>query len=249
MKLDLNKLPKHITITMDGDRRWAKQKGLGPTAGHKQTVQVRIEELIQRCGELGIPYVTFWAWTTENWNRPSIEVKAMMQLFRWSLAHKARSMIEKGARLRVIGDLSAFPQDIKKGVEQMMRESEHNDKINVTFGLNYGGRNEIVRAVNTLMKDEGLKIKDGKTENTLIDEDMLSANLDTAGMPDPDLMIRPGGQQRLSGLLPWQGVYAELYFTDILMPDFGAEELDKALAEYARRKRTFGAGKFAEIKP
>lgn len=233
------KLPQHITITMDGDRRWAKHRGLSVTAGHKQTVQVRIEELIKHCVELGIPYVTFWAWTTENWNRPSIEVKAMMQLFRWSLKHKAQQLIDKGARLRVIGDLQGFPQDIQDGVASMIEKSASNTRITVTFGLNYGGRNEIVRAVNKLLE---------KGVVGPIDEKILSSHLDTAEIPDPDLMIRPGGQKRLSGLLPWQGVYSELYFTDVMMPDFGAEELDKALANYASRKRTFGAGCFDEIK-
>jgi undecaprenyl diphosphate synthase len=224
---------------MDGDRRWAKQKGLGVTAGHKQTVQVRIEELIKYCVELGIPYVTFWAWTTENWNRPSIEVKAMMQLFRWSLKHKAQKLIDNGARLRIIGDLSGFPQDIQDGVAAMIAQSAHNSRITVTFGLNYGGRNEIVRAVNKLLE---------RGVSGPVDEALLSQQLDTAGIPDPDLMIRPGGQKRLSGLLPWQGVYSELYFTEVMMPDFGASELDIALADYASRKRTFGGGCFDEIK-
>lgn len=237
--METKKLPQHITITMDGDRRWAKQRGLSVTAGHKQTVQIRIEELIKHCVELGIPYVTFWAWTTENWNRPSLEVKAMMQLFRWSIKHKAQKLIDNGARLRVIGDLSGFPQDIQRGMEAMIEKSQVNSQITVTFGLNYGGRNEIIRAVNKVI-EEGVAGS--------IDEKMLSEHLDTAGMPDPDLMIRPGGQKRLSGLLPWQGVYSELYFTDVLMPDFGAEELDKALADYTSRKRTFGAGCFDEIK-
>ncbi len=237
--MDTNKLPQHITITMDGDRRWAKQRGLSVTAGHKQTVQVRIEELIKHCVELNIPYVTFWAWTTENWNRPSIEVKAMMQLFRWSLKHKAQKLIDNGARLQVIGDLSGFPQDIQRDMEAMIAKSQINSQITVTFGLNYGGRNEIIRAVNKAIEE---------SVAGPIDEKILTSHLDTAGMPDPDLMIRPGGQKRLSGLLAWQGVYSELHFTDVLMPDFGTEELDIALADYASRKRTFGAGCFDEIK-
>lgn len=163
----------------------------------------------------------------------------MMQLFRWSLKHKAQKLIDNGARLRVIGDLSGFPQDIQRGMEAMIKKSQVNSQITVTFGLNYGGRNEIIRAVNKVI-EEGVAGS--------IDEKMLSEHLDTAGMPDPDLMIRPGGQKRLSGLLPWQGVYSELYFTDVLMPDFGAQELDSALADYASRKRTFGAGCFDEIK-
>ena len=229
--MNTNKLPQHITITMDGDRRWAKQRGLSVTAGHKQTVQVRIEELIKHCVELNIPYVTFWAWTTENWNRPSIEVKAMMQLFRWSLKHKAQKLIDNGARLQVIGDLSGFPQDIQRDMEAMIAKSQINSQITVTFGLNYGGRNEIIRAVNKAIE---------LSAAGPIDEKILTSHLDTAGMPDPDLIIRTGGEQRMSGFMMWESAYSEFYFTETLMPDLTTEKFDQAIEEYQSRARRFG---------
>ena len=232
-KLDKEKLPKHVAIIMDGNRRWAKQRGLPAVAGHKVSVDTRVEELIEAAGELKIPYVTFWAWSSENWSRPGDEVKGIMKLFRWALKNKAKKMIERGARLRVIGDWQAFDDDIREGIEQMIEASINNSKVNVTFALNYGGRDEIVRGINKILKDNDHGPMDISSKN-------FSTYLDTVDLPDPDLIIRPGGEQRLSGFMLWQAEYAELYFPDVLMPDFDKSEFVKALEEFQKRNRRFG---------
>lgn len=219
---------QHIAIIMDGNRRWAKAHGLPAVMGHKKVVEERVEELIEHAGKLHIPYITFWAFSTENWDRTEDEVLGIMNLFRWAFTHKAKSLVEKGARLRVIGDMSRFDPDIRQGIEIWMEKSKSNTAITVTFALNYGGRDEIIRAINKLPKDQP------------VTQEEFEKQLDTAGMPDPDLIIRTSGEQRLSGFLPWQSVYSEFYFTDILMPDFDTHAFDAALAEYATRQRRHG---------
>lgn len=225
-------LPKHVAIIMDGNRRWARAHGLPVVMGHKKVVEERVEELIDYVGQLGIPYITFWAFSTENWGREAEEVKGIMNLFRWAFGHKAKKMVERGARLRVIGDMSKFDADLQAGMKEWIETSKKNDKITVTFALNYGGRDEMVRAINkaTRMVRAVREVR----------EEDVEACLDTAGMPDPDLIIRTSGEQRLSGFMPWQAVYSEYYFTNTLMPDFGKAELDKALEEYGRRERRRG---------
>ena len=231
MDLDSNKLPTHVAIIMDGNRRWAKKRMLPVVAGHKKVVDQRVEELIEAAGELGISYITFWAWSSENWKRGESEVGGIMNLFRWALKNKAKKMIERGARLRVIGDWQAFDDDIRKGIEEMLEASKENTKITVTFALNYGGRDEIVRAISKLQ---------ATSDKKQVSVEDFSQYLDTAGMPDPDLIIRPGGEQRLSGFMLWQSEYAEFLFPETLMPDFDKEEFKKALSEYAKRQRRFG---------
>ena len=214
-------IPNHIAIIMDGNRRWAKGKGLSAIAGHAYAVENTTEALIERAGELGVKYLTLWAFSTENWGRAEDEVSGLMNLFRKALMTKVQKFIEKGARLRMIGDMSRFAPDIQEGMNIAMKASEQNTKIMVTFALNYGGRDEIKRAV----------------EKGGVD---FEKYLDTAGMPDPDLIIRTGGEQRLSGFLMWQSAYSELYFTETLFPDFGPKELDTAIEEYQGRQRRFG---------
>lgn len=226
---------------MDGNRRWAKIRGLNPFAGHQEVVKRTSEKIIDHAGKLGIKYLTLWAWSSENWDRPELEVSGIMQLFRWSLENRAKKFISKGARLNVIGDTSKFPPDIQKGIAKMIQDSRENTKIMVTFALNYGGRNEIIRAIKKISTDQ-------KVSTKTLSEAEFSQQLDTANLPDPDLIIRPGGRKRLSGFLLWQSEYAELYFTDTLMPDFGPDELDQAIADFQSRQRTFGGSAFAEIK-
>jgi undecaprenyl diphosphate synthase len=223
---------------MDGNRRWAAAHGLPVFGGHKKVLTERIEPLIEHAGELGIKYITFWAWSSENWNRPEIEVKGIMRLFRLALERYARKMIAKGARLRVIGDMEKFPKDIQKGLREMMEISKDNTAITVTFALNYGGRDELLRSFNKIAKELSV-FSDQLSE---INKNLIEENLDTVGMPDPDLIIRPGGTKRLSGFMLWQSEYAELYFTDVLMPDFDNDQFDLALADYATRERRFGGG-------
>jgi undecaprenyl diphosphate synthase len=237
MTLPGDGLPRHVAIIMDGNRRWAVRKGLPVVAGHREVVEKRIEELIEHAAEFKIPYITFWAFSTENWGRAKREVKAIMKLFRWALEKRAQRMIDKGARVRYIGDLKAFPEDIQAGFERMMRESRDNERITVTFALNYGGRDEIIRGIRKLFQNHESRIM-----NHELSGEAFSECLDTVGMPDPDLVIRTSGEQRLSGFMAWQSVYAELYFPETLMPDFGAVELDRALKVYGKRKRRFGKG-------
>lgn len=221
--------PQHIAIIMDGNRRWARQHKLEILKGHAFVADKVIQPLVEHCVKKGIQYITLWAFSTENWSRDHDEVQGLMNLFRSAFHKNAAELHEKGVRLNTIGDLRRFPEDLRTNIAEWVEKTAGNDRITVTFALNYGGRDEIVRAVNTL-----------KNKDTITPED-ISAALDTKGMPDVDLIIRPGGEQRLSGFMPWQAVYAELYFTPILMPDFSPAELDKALEEYAHRQRRFGA--------
>ena len=237
MKLDKTKLPKHVGIIMDGNRRWAKSQGLGTIAGHAKAVDSTTENLIERAGELGIEYLTLWAFSTENWNRDRNEVDGIMKLFRRALSSKVEKFSQQGARLQMIGDMSRFDADIQEGMKEAMEVSQDNTNIVVTFALNYGGRDEILRAVRKILSSEHSLLQGSELGAT---EKDLEKYLDTAGMPDPDLIIRTGGEKRLSGFLTWQSVYSELYFTDVLFPDFSPSELDKALMEYEERQRRFG---------
>ena len=220
----------HVAFVMDGNRRWARKRLLPVLAGHTKGYQA-IEPLIAHAHKKGIKYLTFWAFSTENWHREKKEVDTLLQIFRKLFADNLANRLNKnGVRARILGDMSAFPQDIRDGVDELVTVTKHNTAITVNIGLNYGGRAEIVHAVNHLLKEK-------KTE---VDEKMFSSYLYTDGQPDPDLIIRTGGQQRLSGFLTWQSVYSELYFTKKYWPDFSPKEFDKALEEFEKRKRTFG---------
>lgn len=217
-------IPQHVAIIMDGNRRWARQNGLAIIKGHRKVAEEMIERLADFAIAKGIKFLTLWAFSTENWQRPSEEVKGIMELFRETFATSSQRLHQKGVRVAVIGDLSRFPKDIQEGVNFWVNETKDNQKLTVTFALNYGGRDELLRAV---------KVGGENFENYLDTKKMID-------LPDPDLLIRPGGEKRLSGFLTWQSVYAELYFTDVLMPDFDEQEFAKALADYAARQRRFG---------
>lgn len=223
---------KHVAIIMDGNRRWAAARNLDSVKGHEQAAKNAIEPLIEKCAELGIPYVTFWAFSTENWRRDETELKGIFDVFRFALGSLALRFIQKGARLRILGDVSRFPQDIAQKTLEMISKSSKNHKVTVTFALNYGGRDEIIRAIKKVVNDQ--------IPTNQITEELFSSYLDTDGIPDPDLVIRTGGEQRTSGYLPWQSVYSELYFTPILFPDFTTDEFLKALDSFSRRDRRFG---------
>lgn len=217
---------------MDGNRRWARAKGLEPVKGHEYAANHTIEPLIEKCVDLGIPYVTFWAFSTENWKRDEKEVRGILDIFRIAFGTLALRFIKRGAKLQILGDMSRFPEDIAKKTFDMISKSKNNNKITVSFALNYGGRDEILRAIKKIVSE---KIP---VEN--ISEETISNHLDTTGMPDPDLVIRTGGERRTSGYLPWQSVYAELYFTPTLFPDFTPDKLMEALDDFAQRDRRFG---------
>lgn len=217
-------IPQHVAIIMDGNRRWARQNGLAIIKGHRKVAEEMIERLADFAIAKGIKFLTLWAFSTENWQRPSEEVKGIMELFRETFATSSKRLHQKGVRVAVIGDLSRFPEDIQDGVNFWLKETKNNQKLTVTFALNYGGRDELQRAV---------RAGGENFENHLDTKKMIV-------LPDPDLLIRPGGEKRLSGFLTWQSVYTELYFTDALMPDFDEQEFAKALADYASRQRRFG---------
>ena len=215
-------IPKHIAIIMDGNRRWAKEHNLPAIEGHRRVATQILEPLIEHAADMGIEYLTLWAWSTENWKRAVDEVGGIMKLLRWGFGVYGERMHKKGMRVKVIGDISKLDKEIQKQLEDLVELTKNNTRITVVFALNYGGRDEIMRAVR----------KAGKENFTNF--------LDTSGIPDPDMIIRPGGEKRLSGFLLWQSQYSELYFADWYMPEFTPEKLDEAVEEFARRKRRFG---------
>ncbi len=223
-------LPQHVAMIMDGNRRWAREKGIPIFIGHRYGFN-RIEPLVAHAADLGIAYLTFWAFSTENWNREKKEVEALMNLFRRLFTG---SMVEKLKKnnvcIKTLGDISAFPKDIEDGIKKIIAETKNNTKITVNFALNYGGRAEILRTVRKILAD--------KTAD--VTEDVFSSKLYTGGQPDPDLIIRTGGEQRLSGYLPWQSTYSELYFTKTYWPDFSNKAFNEAILDYVSRERRFG---------
>ena len=231
-------LPRHVAIIMDGNGRWAQRRGLPRSAGHKEGARA-FRRVCDYGVDIGLECMTFYAFSTENWNRPSAEVEAIMNLFRDYLreaeAREAEN-IEKGIRARYIGERAGMPADILELVEQVERRSAQRKRTTVNLAINYGGRNEILQAVRTLAQE----CAEGRREAAGIQLEDISAHLYTAGQPDPDLIIRPSGENRLSNFLIWQSAYAEFWTSDVLWPDFTTEDLDRALADYAQRNRRFG---------
>ncbi len=225
---------KHIAIIMDGNRRWAKRQGLPAMEGHRRAADEVIEPLMKCCIKLGIPYLTLWAFSTENWKRSPKEVKGLLEIFRRGLKRDVKRFDEMGVRLNFIGELGKFPRDIVKGILRLVESSKENKKLTLTIAINYGGRDEILRTVGKI-----LKMENGKWKMDL-SEKGFERFLDTAGMPDPDLLIRTGGEFRLSGFMSWQVVYTELYFTQVLFPDFTPKEFNKAIEWYMKRERRWG---------
>ena len=232
------KVPEHIGIIMDGNGRWAKQRGLERSEGHKAGANV-FRRICEYAGEIGVKYITFYAFSTENWRRPPAEVTALMNLFRAYLdeaEERQAENLQKGMRIHFIGHREGVPEDIIERFETTESGSKDADKIDVNIAINYGGRLEIVDAVKTLAQ----KVKSGELEPEDITEQMISDNLYTAGQADPDLIIRPSGEFRTSNFLTWQGAYSELWFSDVLWPDFTQEHFNEALRAYEQRNRRFG---------
>lgn len=228
-------LPKHVALIMDGNRRWARKKGLPIFEGHK-VGEERIEPIIDTAIDMGISYLTFWAFSTENWNRSKLEVNFLLRLYRSQLDKKVDSFHKKNVKLNIIGNILMFPKDIQEKTRAWMEKTKNNNKITVNLALSYGGRDEVVRAVKKLNQE--LRSKNQELNN--IKKENFEQYLDTAGQPDPDLLIRTGGEMRLSGFMLWQLEYAELYFTEVLWPDFTPVEFRKAIEEYQNRIRRFG---------
>jgi undecaprenyl diphosphate synthase len=225
-------LPTHIAIIMDGNGRWAKSRGLPRTAGHKKGAD-SLRNILNACRENGIEFLTIYAFSSENWKRPSDEISDLMQLLKLYLHQELDTMHENNVRLRFIGDLSKLDSDIRADITSATEMTQRNHQFNLTIALSYGSRQEIVRAVQKLIA-QGIPSTD-------ITEDMVSKTLDTGDLPEPDLLIRTGGEQRMSNFLLWQSAYTELYFTDVLWPDFDKAHFKHALEDYAGRERRFGA--------
>lgn len=234
-EIDLQKLPWHIAIIMDGNGRWAQQHAMGRIAGHKKGAEA-VRLTVRACREIGIKVLTLYAFSTENWLRPSGEVKALMRLLEEYLRSEIQEMLENGIRLTTIGDTEALKNPMKTILRETIAKTAHNHDMTLNLALNYGGRDEIVGAVKDLLND----IRRGTLADQDVTKDLFSRYLDTAGLPDPDLLIRTSGEYRISNFLLWQSAYTEFYFTDVLWPDFNRDELFRAITEYQRRERRFG---------
>lgn len=231
-----NAVPQHIAIIMDGNGRWAKKRGLPRTAGHSAGAE-SFRRIANYCRTLGVRYLTVYAFSTENWKRSADEVSGIMRLLGAYLKEALRDMQKNHVRFRFFGDLSRLSPELRNlCLDAQKRSSEFQDEVQVNFCLNYGGRDEIIRAVRAYAAEvaAGMKNADALTEEE------FSGYLDSAGVPDPELVIRPSGEMRTSNFLPWQTVYAEFVFMNVLWPDFGPKELDAAIEEYRRRNRRFG---------
>lgn len=231
-------LPKHIGIIMDGNGRWAKKRGLKRWDGHKEGANV-FRKICSYACDIGIKSITFYAFSTENWRRPPEEVAAIMELFREYLGEaedRENENIRKGMQMHFIGRRDDMPEDIVSLMETAEENSKDASRIKVNIAINYGGRLEIVEAVRKIAQ----KVKDGEIQPEDITEDDISANIYTAGQDDPDLIIRPSGEYRLSNFLLWQSAYSEFWFSDILWPDFTTDDLDRAIDDYNNRSRRFG---------
>lgn len=229
------KVPEHIAIILDGNGRWAKAQGKPRAFGHKKGSEV-VDDMCDIMAELGVKYFTVYAFSTENWSRPALEVKAIMTLFRQYLKTAIKRAARINMRTRVIGDRTGLDQDLLDLIEQAEEGTKDNTGITFSLALNYGSRDEIRRGVTDIAK----RVKEGTLDPLDITEDIISASLDTADMPDPDLLIRTSGEQRLSNFLLWQLAYSEFYFTDRHWPDFDKDELLKAIEWYNGRDRRFG---------
>lgn len=233
-------VPQHVAIILDGNGRWAKSKGMPRNFGHAQGAK-NVEKMCETVWNMGIKYFTVYAFSTENWSRPADEVQALMKLLRDYMKNCIRRAQKNDMRVRVIGDKTKLDEDIQESIAELEEATRSNQGLNFTIAINYGSRDEMKRAVGRLARD----VKDGFVNPEDITENVIESYLDTAGMPDPDLMIRTSGEQRISNFLLWQLGYAEFYFTDVPWPAFSKEDLEKAVEAYEKRDRRYGGIKEA----
>ena len=224
-------LPRHIGIIIDGNRRWARKRSLPTLAGHTKGI-IGVKKIVLYAQKLGIKILTIYAFSTENWKRSETEVNNLMKLFEKFIDKNIRDFHQRGIQLRHLGKLQRLPLSLKKKIKRAISLTKNNKSMILNIALNYGGRDEIKRAIQKIIK-KGYRAKQ-------ITEDLISQNLDTKGLPDPDLIIRTSGEQRLSGFLLWQASYSELYFSKIYWPDFNEKELDRAILDYSQRQKRFG---------
>lgn len=234
-QIDKSKLPQHIAIIMDGNGRWAKEKGKLRVFGHHSGV-VSVKDIVEAAVEVGIPYITLYTFSTENWNRPWLEITALMELLVSTISKETKTLMDNNVRLNAIGDLDKLPGKCLKHLKKSIEATSGNTKSTLTLALSYSSRWEITEAARKL----AMQVQQGLIKPEDITEEMFSANLTTAGIPDPELMIRTSGEFRISNYLLWQLAYAEFYFTEKLWPDFRREDLFEAIIDYQKRERRFG---------
>lgn len=236
MELKKEEMPKHIAIIMDGNRRWARTQGKPASFGHKAGAKT-LENIVRYANKIGLQYITVYAFSTENWKRAEEEVSALMLLLQNYLDEYSKRADSENIRVKILGDITVLSQKMQKSIINCTERTKNNTGITFNIALNYGGRDEIIKAVQNIAK----QVQDNKLEIEGINEEIISNNLYTAGQPDPDLLIRTSGEIRLSNFLPWQLVYSEFLFIDKNWPDFTEEDLDNAIMEYQKRTRKFGA--------
>ena len=227
--------PNHIAIIMDGNGRWAKARNLPRVSGHTEGIN-SVREIVRICGEIGISYLTLYTFSSENWARPKIEVSAIMKLLLGTIRKEINNLHQNNVRLSSIGNLQDLPSESRQGIVEGMEKTKNNTGLNLILALSYGSRQELLRAVKRI----AIKIESGKLESKNISEDILSQELYTSNVPDPDLLIRTGGENRVSNFLLWQLAYTELFMTDMFWPDFREKALLEAIANYQSRQRRFG---------
>ncbi|PIB33923.1 di-trans,poly-cis-decaprenylcistransferase [Gaetbulibacter sp. 5U11] len=228
-------LPKHVAIIMDGNGRWAKQKGMLRAFGHENGTK-SVRQTVEACAELGVKHLTLYAFSTENWNRPKLEVDTLMKLLVSSLKKEIKTLLDNNIKLKAIGNLKSLPKKVYKELHEVMDLTKDNTHMDLTLALSYGSREELLNAV----KEISTKVKNNIISTENIDESVFNAHLYTQTLPDVDLLIRTSGEQRISNFLLWQIAYAELYFTPVLWPDFTKQHLCEAIIEYQKRERRFG---------
>ncbi len=234
--MENSQLPKHVAFIVDGNRRWAKQHHLPSIAGHRRVVDTTLDNIVCHSLELGIPYITFWAFSTENWRRGAEFVNKLFNLLGYALDKNTQKYEEAGVKFNTIGDISKLPVNLQNKLINLKNRSHDKHRLTVTIAINYGGRDEIIRAMKKMIQSPKFN---PDMVNQLTERD-FGQYLDTYDMPDPDIIIRTGGDVRLSGYLPWQCQYSELYFTKTLMPDFSIKEFDEILRDFSSRDRRFG---------
>jgi len=233
--IDFSNLPQHIAVIMDGNGRWAKQKGAARIFGHRNAVQ-SVTEITEGCGELGIKFLTLYAFSTENWARPKEEVDGLMELLVNTLQKELKTLLKNDVRLKIIGDMGSLPKKCQLNLADAITATQHNKGLTLQLALSYSGRSEMIKAV----KKIAAQVEQGTLQIDDINEQTVSENLETNNVPDPELLIRTSGEMRISNFLLWQIAYTELYFTPTLWPDFRKEDLYEAICAYQKRERRFG---------
>lgn len=234
-QIDKTRLPKHIAIIMDGNGRWAKKKGKLRTFGHQGGVKA-VRDTVEAAAEIGVEYLTLYAFSTENWNRPQYEVNALMTLLVKTINRETKTLMDNNIRLQAIGDLESLPGNCHNELKEAMEKTAGNTRMTLILALSYSSKWELTQAVKQIVKN----VKNGSISENDVDEQLINSHLCTASYPDPELLIRTSGEYRISNFLLWQIAYAEFYFTDLLWPDFRKEDLYEAIVEYQKRERRFG---------